>query len=518
MIKKLLFVFLLLSFTMSTAQLVEWVNTPSIDITTPVPTGYVTATDSFGNVYFAGYKDNPYSYTEVFGNLTYQKFASDGSVLFSKTITERGVVQQLQSDSQGNMLMAVEHLNTLTFDTFEIPNTTGLPQHVLLKISPSGTLLWHKVLTMPVVGVNTFKAIAFDASDNIYLGYDNYGTCHIEKLSPAGVSLQLITQQNVNRLTSLAVDAAGNMYATGSCANSNSTYAGVLQPTNFDYTVYLVKYNAAGVFQWIKYLEDITCTSPMVQVDGNGFIYWAADTFLPLQLGAITLEGPLTGGADFFLTKVSPDGTYLWAREVPGNGSLTLGSRNFLKVTSSGAIYLTGNLSGGITQWSDQVQTTTGTFSNQEILLLHYTTNGVVVFAFTAGGSQNDYGNSIAMHADEAVYLAGKMQGNATFGWYNHTNANSFGYSPFLAKISIFTFSVPDSETTTVRIYPNPVKDLLTIETTETITSVTVYGLNGQRIGLPFVNNQVDFSGVANGVYVVEVQFENGVKKVKVVR
>jgi len=515
MLKKLHVVFLLFSFIFATAQSVEWVATPAIAITTPVPSGYICATDAFGNAYFAGYKDNPYSYTELFGNLLYQKYTTSGTLLFSKTISERAVVHQIQSDSQGNMLLAVEHLNTLTYETTAIPNGTGLPQHVLLKISPTGDLLWHKVLTMPVVGVNTFRAIAFDGLDNIYVGYDNYGTCHIEKLSPAGVSLLLIVQQNVNRLTSLAVDAAGNIYATGSCANSNSTYAGVLQPTNFNYTVYLVKYNAAGVFQWIKYVQDITCTTPMVQVATDGNVYWAAELFLPVQLGTIQMEGPTTGGSDFFLAKLNALGEYVWAREVPGAGSVEVGHHNFLQVDALGSVYLTGTLSGGITQWNEQVTTNTGTFSNRQILLLRYLDNGALIFAFTTGGAQNDYGNSIATTSTDTVLLTGKMQGNSNLGWYTHTNADPFGYNPFLAKISPITLSLPDSETTPLRVYPNPVTDLLTVETSQTIVGITVFSLNGQRMSLPQFGNQVDFSGVANGVYVVEVITESGVERFK---
>ncbi len=517
MLKKLLAVLLLWPVLTTSAQSVEWVNTPEITLANLLPSGYISATDANGAVYWAGFKDNPFSYTELFGNLTYQKYTQGGNILFSKTLGDRAVVHQLQSDPQGNMLMAVEHLNTLTYEDFSIPNTTGLPQHVLLKFNATGELLWHKVLTMPVVGVNTFKSIVFDPAGHIYIGYDNYGTCYIEKLNANGDSLQLIVQENVNRLTALAVDSDGNIYATGSCANTNSVYAGVLQPTDLDYTVYLVKYSPAGVFQWIKYVQDITCSSPVVQVDSNNNIYWAAETFISVQLDNLTTEGPING-VDFFLAKLNTNGNYLWAKEVPGNGSLEVAHHNFLQLDDFGSLYLTGILSGGLTQWSEQVSTDTGAFANREVVVLRYLADGVLDFAFTAGGTQSDWAHGLSVDAAGDVYLTGMMQGTAQMQWFSFTHPQPMGYTPFLARISPITLSVSQPEKNTVRIYPNPVTDLLTVQTSETILNLSVFSLNGQRMQLPQSGNQLDFSGVANGLYVVEVVTEKGVERVKVVR
>lgn len=517
MLKKRLGVLLFWSVLTTSAQSVEWVNTPEITLANLLPSGYISATDANGSVYWAGFKDNPFSYTELFGNLVYQKYTQGGNILFSKTLGDRAVVHQLQSDPQGNMLMAVEHLNTLIYEDFSIPNTTGLPQHVLLKFNATGELLWHKVLTMPVVGVNTFKTIAFDPVGHIYIGYDNYGTCHIEKLNANGDSLQLIVQENVNRLTSLTVDSDGNIYATGACANTNSVYAGVLQPTDLDYTVYLVKYSPEGVFQWIKYVEDITCSSPMVQIDANNNIYWAAETFISVQLDNITTEGPING-VDFFLAKLNTNGDYLWAKELPGNGSFEVAHHNFLQLDDFGSLYLSGTLSGGTTQWSEQVSTSTGTFSNREVVLLRYFDNGAIDFAFTAGGTQSDSAQGLSVDAAGNAYLAGMMQGTAQMQWFSFTHPQPMGYTPFLARISPVSLSINQPEKNTVRIYPNPVTDFLTVQTSETILNLSVFSLNGQRMQLPQNDNQLDFSGMANGVYVVEVVMEKRVERVKVVR
>ncbi|RAR46355.1 T9SS type A sorting domain-containing protein [Flavobacterium lacus] len=173
---------------------------------------------------------------------------------------------------------------------------------------------------------------------------------------------------------------------------------------------------------------------------------------------------------------------------------------------------------GGVTQWNEQVTTNTTTFNNHEAVLLHYLENGLLLFAFTSGGEAMDSANSVTTDVNGDIYLTGILQGNAALGWYNHANNNEFGLSPFLARISPVTLSLPQPEKNSMVGYPNPVTNLLTVQTVETIVNLTVFSLNGQRMQLPQNGNQLDFSGVANGVYVVEVMMENGLERVKVVR
>lgn len=519
MLKKLLICFLFVSSFIGYSQTFEWVKTPAAVISgNPSSLGYSTTVDPFGNVYMAGYLDTPTFYTEIFGNLFYHKYDSSGVLLFSKTFTGTAVLHQMTNDSAGNILLAVEYLNVLVVDGVTIPNTTQLPQHVFLKMSPLGVLLWYKILGMPDTNVSTFKSIAVDASDTIYLGYDTYLDCRIEKISPTGTLLSTISQLNVNRLTSLDVDVDGNIYAAGTCANINSTFAGVAQPTSFDYSVYLVKYSSAGVFQWIKYIEDITCDAPMVKVHSPNDIYLCAPTFLAVTLGTITLEGPNSGGEDFFLAKLNASGTYLWAREVPGNGSFAIGNKHYLSLDSLGNVYLAGTLSGGLTTWGNSVTTNTTTFGNREAALLKYDSMGLIQMAVTAGGTNSDGANSVVVASNGSIYWTGLVQGSATFGTLSHTNTDPFGNAPFMAKIQNGTLSVPENGLGVVKVYPNPVKDLLTIQTSQELLSVSIYTLSGQLIRLPFEGTTLDFSGVPNGVYLVEIRAENALERFKVVK
>lgn len=519
MLKKLLTLYLFFLSFAGFSQTFQWLKTPTVDLNVnPNSLGYIATADPSGNVYFAGYLDSPVVYTEIFGNLFYTKYSSSGTQIFTKTFTGSGVLHQMTTDSAGNVLLSIEYLNTLVVDGVSIPNTNQITQHVFLKMSPEGNLLWHKILDLPDGNVSTFQSIAVDGMDNIYLGYDSYFNGIIEKLSPTGTTLSTISQLNVNRITSISVDSAGNIYAAGSCSNINSSFAGVLQPTSFDYSLYLVKYSTTGVFQWVKFAEDITCPEPMVKAFSSDEIYFSSSLFTDIDLGPLAVEGPTGGGTDFFITKLDGLGNYQWAREVPGNGSADVGTKNHLSLDTQGNVYFAGVVSGGLISWGNGYSTNTTTFGNREALLLKYDSSGVVQMAVTAGGSFNDEAHNIALAADGSLYLTGLVRGNATFGNLTFTTTDPLLYTPFLAKIQNTSLSVVQNNLSTIRIYPNPVTDFLTIQTAEPILSTAVYGINGQRMLLPFSNNQIDFKGVANGVYVVEVVLENGVEVVKVVR
>ena len=67
-----------------------------------------------------------------------------------------------------------------------------------------------------------------------------------------------------------------------------------------------------------------------------------------------------------------------------------------------------------------------------------------------------------------------------------------------------------------VKVYPNPFKDELTIENggASAITEISVFNLAGQKIQsfvqTDIINNKIDLSNLASGMYFLNVQFENG--------
>ena len=86
-------------------------------------------------------------------------------------------------------------------------------------------------------------------------------------------------------------------------------------------------------------------------------------------------------------------------------------------------------------------------------------------------------------------------------------------YSDQSQEREFAVLGVADVKNTTVSIYPNPVKDVLNVKSTSKIKSHKVYNLSGQIVNARLISDSmIDFSRLEKGIYVVEIQLENGKK------
>lgn len=86
-------------------------------------------------------------------------------------------------------------------------------------------------------------------------------------------------------------------------------------------------------------------------------------------------------------------------------------------------------------------------------------------------------------------------------------------YSDKSQEKEFSVLAVWDSKNEAVSIYPNPVKDVLNIKTANKIKTHKVYNLSGQVLNAKLISDKtIDFSRLEKGIYVVEIQLENGKK------
>lgn len=510
---KKIYLLLLLNILTVTAQEFTWVQTPGItlDISSQ-GIAYCVAADNAGNSYFAGYKDTPFPYTETFGNLYYNKYGTGGELVFSKTFTGRGYVYNLKTDLEGNVIMLMGYVNTITIGDLALSTVNQGVQALLIKFDPSGNIVWHQHLSVPEADIQGFEAITIDADNNIYIGVDSYFNSYIRKLSPEGAILLEIPQLNVNRITSVSVDDNGNIYGAGSCANSNSSYAGVSMPTDLAYSIYAVKYSANGEFQWLKYLEDITCPNPIIKAATPNDIYFSSTLFGPYSFDNITTEGPISGFSDAFVAKLNGTGNFQWVREVPGLGGIDIGSRIFLETDAQANVYLAGK-NYGTTNWQNGLQTSVTGSSGSDAFLIEYNPAGNIVMVKTAGGVSQDRFDSVAVNASGNVFVTGMVNGSANFGPFTTVPPVS-GYYPFIAKIGT-TLDIDDHAIKNVSIYPNPANDKLYISGIETAEKVSVINVLGQSVFDVITAGYIDTSNLSAGIYFLRLEGSKPLRFIK---
>jgi hypothetical protein len=73
------------------------------------------------------------------------------------------------------------------------------------------------------------------------------------------------------------------------------------------------------------------------------------------------------------------------------------------------------------------------------------------------------------------------------------------------------TGTVPTFET--FGLHPNPVSDLLFIDSKEFIKSVKVFNINGSICLIELFENMLDVSKLPNGIYIIELATENAYKR-----
>jgi hypothetical protein len=513
--KKYCYLLLLLNTFFAQTQTFEWLAAPAITFSmNPELIGYPTAVDTQGNTYVCGYKDTPVSYGDFFGNAWFLKYDANGQLLFSKTITGTVNAYCMHIDTSGNVLIALGYIDAIAVDNFSTTTNLQGVKPILLKFSSNGDLLFHKAITGDFV--EHFKAVTTDSQQNIYMAYDNYGDSYIEKLDANGNTLQLITQTNAKSVSSISVDTADNIYVAGSCSENNPVFGGTAVTNSLPYNTFVVKYNPAGQMQWVHFVEDVTCPEPKVVARTPDEVYFCSYLFGAFPFGSVTTEGPIGGSfSDFFLAKLDANGDYQWVQEVPGTGEVNLGNRDYLTLDNNGNIYIAAKTKGTI-QWSPTIATQSAS-NNYDILILKYTPQGNLDWVKTTTGSAYDRTDGIAVATDGSIRLTGMLNGNTSLDAIQHNSPN-FQYYPFVAKIDVTNLSVPTSNVSTFSVWPNPIKNAITITAQDYRGEAALYSLLGQKLkSFDVVADQSMFnlSEIAAGTYFLNLK---GYKTVKVIK
>lgn len=511
--KKILSIWFLAFTAFLHAQAFEWIQTPAITFNSSANLiGFPTTCDASGNIYLTGILNNAFIYTDIFGDLFYNKYNDVGLLLFSKTFTGKAQVYDIQADSGGNIYMAIAYIESVSIDNTTISSGSSSSTQELFKFDSNGNLLWHLPMTTFNSTINHFKSIAIDATDAVYICFDNFNTSYVKKLDGNGTVLLSIEQQNVNLISSVSVDNEGNIYTAGGCANSNSKYAGVTVPASFLYNTYVAKYSPTGVYQWVKFVQDITCSEPQVAANSPDLVYFSSTLSGAYTFGSLVAEGPVNFSYDIFITKLNSSGTFQWVKEVPGAGKAFVGKRKFLKVDNTGNVYFAGSTAGTV-NWGNSV--TTNSTIYQDGLFLKINPSGTVLLAKTAGGADTDRFDGITVNSNGNIFVSGLMRGTSTFDALQHTESNAFLFYPVLAKYNTTNLANPIFAENAIVIYPNPALDYFFIQNSSACSG-EIFSLVGQKVADFQLNTSpISIRSLSSGIYLVKLNNGSSCRLVK---
>ena len=225
---------------------------------------------------------------------------------------------------------------------------------------------------------------------------------------------------------SIAVDANGNSYVTGYFSGSANFGTTTLTSSSEYYTeIYVAKLDINGNWLWANKAGGTGWDYGYgIAVDANGNSYVTGAFAESAIFGTTTLTS--SGGSDIFVAKLDSSGNWLWAKQAWGIGEDVGFS---IAVDAKGNSYITG-----VFIESANFGTTTLTSSGDyDIFVAKLDINGNWLWAKQAGGTDDDYGNGIAVDANGNSYVTGYFSESATFGTTTLTSSGDIDI--FVAKL-----------------------------------------------------------------------------------
>lgn len=368
----------------------------------------------------------------------------------------------VKTDATGNRYITGYFSSTATFGTGAVVSAGGTDIFVA-KFSPNGKLLW--LVRAGGAGDDQGNDIDLDSSGNAYVtgwfkssaSFVSAGggstvatgsgeTIFVAKYSRTGalvwVRTGLGSYTGINRGHALAVEPnTGTFYVTGIAQGglSFSSSDGALHtvPGAGWWHMFLVKYDAAGSFQWGEWNQSAgNGMGRKVAIDADNSAYvtgWleGSTTFHSHDGNDQTVAGlsPRIQTADYpgdgYLAKYDSNGNVKWVNQVGGHVAHGAG----VATSADGRVTMTGDV--GNIRWSTPVEMVTivtsqppgatinlggGQYTyraNPDIFVATFDLDGVLLSASRMGGAQREAGSAVTYHGSD-LYVTGIFQGDLT--------------------------------------------------------------------------------------------------------
>jgi uncharacterized delta-60 repeat protein len=284
-----------------------------------------------------------------------------------------------------------------------------------LPVAPAGGVYatWVAGYNGPGNGGDAASAIAVDGSGNVYVTGGSGGV---------GIGSDYATikydssgqQQWVARYTgfggygndtanAIAVDASGNVYATGRSPGVGSAE---------DYAT--IKYNSAGQQQWVARYNgpgNFTDVANAIAVDASGNVY----------VTGTSDSGGQGSNYDYATIKYNSEGQQQWTARY--DGPANDGDEAYaIAVDASGNVYVTG--------------VSLGSGTGADFATIKYNSAGQQQWVARYNGPVNgdDYGYAIALDNSENIYVTGHSPGAGTADDYATIKYDSAGQQQWVAR------------------------------------------------------------------------------------
>jgi Ca2+-binding RTX toxin-like protein len=394
---------------------------------------YAIATDAAGNVYVTGYFQGTVDFdptagvfnltanggSEYDGDVYVAKYSPTGALLWARRFGggdaegDTAFSTAIRVDAAGSVYVAGYFYGALAFGGTTLRATGDDPNACdafVAKLDSNGTALWAAQMGGSLD--DGVPNVEVDGAGNVYVCGAIWGTAtiagtaltsagphdgYVAKFSSAGALLWVRQLGGAEGLyvSGLAVDAAGDVYATGLFLGT--AQFGATSLTSAGSTdVFVARLTSGGTVRWARQLGGALVDEGMhVRVDPAGNVY---------------VNGLLSGATrswtgNPFVAKLDSSGAVLWNREFAGGSNDAWSSD--LAVDNTGAVYSCGAFAGTVA-FDGFTFTSAG---DRDAFVLKLDSAGTVQWARQMGGSGWDVARGVAVDASLNLYVTGE------FGW-----------------------------------------------------------------------------------------------------
>ncbi len=485
-----------------------------------------------------------YTVTVGTSNPFITRISAEGEFIWALHISGQAVVNALLLDDEENIYIAGSFEGTVDFDSgAEIAEATSLggPDCYVAKYTSSGEFLWVK--NFGAIEIQTVEALSMDIDGNLILtgnfentvDFDpNGGIAELTPLvNPGSEDIFVVkwTEEGVfvwvkqlggiglQSNYGMTLDQQQNIVITGcftdvmDCDPDISEF--LLTPIGTNFTVFLVKLDPDGEFIWAHQIgEGSQDIGIGIKTDKFDNIYYTGhfDGTVDFDAGVGITELITYGSRDVFISKLAPDGTFLWVSRLGGTETE---HPTDIDIDADGNIYTTGFFQTTCDfDPSDDLQNITS-YGDFDGFISVLNTDGEYLWAARLGNNFYDAGISITV-TDEYVYQLGVFAYGCYLdpenpdiisvegGIYSHGYIAKYTHPEL--NVSLDESYYPDTE-----VYPNPAEDLIFINGLSSPATINLIDITGKIVLTMDAksNAQMDLQALNSGIYVLQI-FING--------